>query len=39
MNSGLPILSSKKGKVIGIDITAKMLEKAKDNAKKYGYKM
>jgi arsenite methyltransferase len=26
------------GKVIGIDMTDKMLQKAKDNAKKYGYK-
>ncbi len=26
------------GKVIGIDMTGKMLEKAKDNAKKHGYK-
>jgi arsenite methyltransferase len=26
------------GKVIGIDMTDKMLQKAKDNAQKYGYK-
>ncbi len=26
------------GKVLGIDMTDKMLQKAKDNAKKYGYK-
>ncbi len=26
------------GKVIGIDMTDKMLEKARDNAEKYGYK-
>ena len=27
-----------KGKVIGIDMTEEMLQKARDNAKKYGYK-
>ena len=28
----------KNGKVIGVDMTPKMIEKAKNNAKKYGYK-
>ena len=28
----------KKGKVIGVDMTPKMIEKAKNNAEKYGYK-